>query len=228
MTQPIRLALPANECLPQLKAQFGACGLDLQALDETVVLELPDIIEAPLEVLLLPDADVGTYVERGVVQAGVVSTHLLHERDFDVWRPYTFEFGRYPIVLASRRGQTLASLTARPLLRLATPIPKFTREWFVARGFNIEVIPVDSSPRKAVILGLADGFVDRLVSAEDLTNFDFHALERMGKTSLKLVVNSALSAASRKAIQSLILKLEEQRPHDVPEVSIPFDIEDAV
>jgi len=106
-------------------------------------------------------------------------------------------------------------------------MPGFTREWFSARGFDVEVVPVERSPRTAVMLGLAEGFVDRLIAPEDLTDYDFRVLERLGTSSLKLVVNNALSPPTRAAIRQFIEELEATRPDPPKPVQIPFDQEDA-
>ncbi|MFW6292885.1 MAG: hypothetical protein ACOC7V_11240, partial [Spirochaetota bacterium] len=89
------------------------------------------------------------------------------ENEIQVWRPYSFPFGRYPLILAAPRGETIASLSSRPLIRIATPLPNLTREVFASRGMAVNVVPVGDSVT-ACLLGLADGFVDRLVDPEVL------------------------------------------------------------
>jgi len=229
-TDRLRFALPRCDDLPSLESHLGSCGFELPEETESFEVhrfEDPFDDELDFEIFTLSQDDIGTYVQRGIVQLGVLSTEVLYEREVDVWRPFTFNFGSYPIILGARRGQTLSSLTRGPAVRLATPIPRYTREWFTQRGFEVEVIPVSENVHEAVALGLADGFVDRLTDPDDLVESGFRALERLGTTHLKLVANNASSARRRSTIGRLIQRLEATKPESPPPISIPFDNEDA-
>ncbi len=230
-TDRLRFALPRCDDLPQLEKQLGDCGFRLPTETESFeVHRFEDPFEDDLdfEIFTLSPDDIGTYVQRGIVQLGVLSTDVLYEREVDVWRPFTFNFGSYPVILGARRGQSLNSLTSRPTVRLATPIPRYTREWFTQRGFEVEVIPVSENVQEAVALGLADGFVDRLTDPQKLVSAGFRALERLGTTHLKLVANNASSARRRSTIGRLIERLEATRPESQQPIAIPFDNEDAI
>lgn len=226
MTQVIRLALPTGLDLEALRLHLWASGIEIPQGGDFWTIERPFDLDFDLEVLKLAPVDVGTYVERGAVQLGVASTELLLESNVEVWRPYTFNFGSYPLIFGTRQGTTLASLTARPKIRLATPIPKFTRAWFATRGFTTEILPVSESAEKAVLLGLADGFVDRLVHPDRLVAEGFRAIERVGTSYLKLIVNNATNSPRRKFISVLMEQLSNNEPRTPPTVKIPFDQDD--
>lgn len=224
----VRFALPRNRDLERIKEHLAACGLELpEQTDQFEVHHFPAAIQGlDFELLILSPEDIGTYVERGIVQLGVVGTEVLFERDVDAWRPFTFNFGSYPIVLGARRGQSLRSLTDRPTLRLATPLPKYTSDWFSRRGFEIELIPVSDNVQQAVALGLADAFVNRLDDPRELTANGFCVLDHLGTTHLKLIVNNATSASRRAVIGELIQKLQETMPEPPGPIEIPFDVSD--
>lgn len=226
MTQVIRMALPEGLDFHAIANHLRAAGIALPQGGDLWTIERPFDMDFDLEILKLAPVDVGTYVERGAVQLGVMSTDLLHESDVEVWRPFTFNFGTYPIIFGTRHGTTLASLNARPQIRLATPIPRFTREWFATRGFTTEILHVKDSAEKAVLLGLADGFVDRLVHPERLIAEGFRAVERVGTTHLKLIVNNATNSPRRKFISTLMEALENHQPPSPNRVAIPFDEDD--
>ncbi len=230
-SETLRIALPRGAQLEQLIAHFEACGFSLQKLaagETTAAAQDPLKLGFDFEFVVVSAVDVGTYVEHGVCHAGVLSTDLIGESDFNVWRPFTFNFGSYPLVLAAWRGQNLQTLVSKPVLRPATPLPRFAKDWFTARGIPTEVITVEDDGSMAVSLGLADCWVNRLTDPEALVAAGFRVVEAMGRTYLKLVVNPAAASRRRAAIRLLIESLEANSPPPPPEIPIPFDNEDPV
>jgi ATP phosphoribosyltransferase len=151
-----------------------------------------------------------------------MSTDLIRENGVQVWRPFPFAFGKYPLVLAAPRGETIASLSSRPLIRIATPLPNVTREIFASRGMAVNVVPVADSVT-ACLLGLADAYVDRLVQPEVMVRQGFRVVEALGNASLKLIVNRACGSRRRKTIRQLIEALEATQPPAPTPIDIPFD-----
>lgn len=227
MNRHLKIAIPRGPYEPQLREQFGAAGFPIPEGRDQHRLEATFEDESwTVDIIRIATADMGTYVERGAVQVGVMSTDAIHELNVDVWRPYTFACGAAPIILAARRDQTLARLHSLPHLRLATAIPRFTREWFSTRGFNVEIVHVHDDHLRAVQMGLADGLVSLLHDPNPLLNNDFRALEQLGISELKLVVNNAISSYRRKFIRHIMDQLEAHRPPASPPVQIPYDTED--
>lgn len=225
----IRIALPRGRELLPLTEHFGRVGFDLSPLhDDIDLLEAGDPLDTgfDFEFVVLSRPDVGTYVEYGICHAGALSTDLIGERNVQVWRPYTFNFGSYPVVLAALRGTTLQMLASKPVLRPATSLPRFTKDWFSARGISTELITVVDSPETAVTLGLADCWVDRLIDVDDVVEQGFRVVEAMDRTYLKLVVNPAAASRRRTALRVLISELEANMPPAPPRIDIPFDLDD--
>ncbi len=225
----IRIAFPRGAELARLVAHFGAAGFEVDALlDDPGPLDAGDPIDSgfDFEFVTLSPIDVGTYVEYGICHVGVMSTDLIRENGVNVWRPFTFNFGSYPLVLSAMRGHTLETLTSKPVLRPATPLVGFTKEWFTRRGISTEVISVTDNAATAVVLGLADCWVDRLTDPDQIVDQGFRVVESMGQTYLKLVVNPAAASRRRAAIQVLIKALESHLPPEPEPVEVPFDLED--
>jgi ATP phosphoribosyltransferase len=225
----LRIALPVCKELDLIGEQFRACGFPMPELNTPGLHLIKDPIGCgfDFEIFRLAPADVGTYVEHAISHVGVMSTDLLRETDAEVWRPLTFPFGKHPLVLGAPRGESIASLSARPLVRIATPFPKLTRDLFAHRGLTMEVLNVSDSAT-ACLLGLADAFVDRLVDPAPMLAQDFRVIELLGHARLKLIVNRALGARRRIAIQDLIGLLKANEPAPPPEIAIPFDDDDDV
>lgn len=227
MTDRLRIALPKSKELDLIRAQFRACGFEIPELTTPGLQFIRDPIGCgfDFEVFRLSPGDVGTYVEHAISHIGVISTDVLRESGAEVWRPLTFPYGKYPLVFAAPRGESIASLSARPQIRIATPFPNFTREMFAHRGMAVEVVKVTDSVT-ACLLGLADGFVDRLLDPAVLLEQDFRVVEHLGDTRLKLIVNRASWSRRRIAIEMLVQCLKAHQPPAPPEIAIPFDDED--
>lgn len=227
--QRLRIALPNCEEFDAIWAHFKACGFELpmkigKGLHRVASPLGPDT-DFDFEFFCIAPADVGTYVEHGIAHIGVMSTDLIREHGIQVWRPFSFSFGRYPLVLAAPRGESIASLSARPLIRIATPFPNVTRELFASRGMAVNVVPVADSVT-ACLLGLADAYVDRLVRPEVLVRHGFRVVEALNHSSLKLIVNRASGSRRRKTIRQLIEALREHQPPAPRPIDIPFDDEE--
>ena len=223
----LRLALPEGRDLHAICEHLRACGITLPELDNPGLHRVRDPlgIGVDFDIFKLAQADVGTYVEHGISQLGVMATDLLREGDVNVWRPFTFNYGTYPLVLAAPRGITLDSLAKRPTVRLATSLPQLTRDIFASRGLPIEVVPVEDSTT-ACMLGLADGYVDRLVDPDAVVHQGFRVLEVLGKARLKLIVNRASYAMRRHAMDTFMECLQDFHPPTPRPIFIPFDRDD--
>ena len=223
----LRLAIPECEELTPLCEQLERCGLVIPPLERPGLHALNDPLSLGinLEVFKLASSDVGTYVERGISHLGVASTELLRETEARLWRPFTFSYGTYPLVLVAPRGTNLDVLSMRPLIRIATSLPRLTRELFSARGVNIDVVNVEDSAT-ACLLGLADAYVERMSDPEALVRQDFRVLEVLGYARLKLVVNRASYTMRRSAIDRFIALLDAEQPPAPPPLDVPFDGDD--
>ena len=226
-SERLRMALPVSDELDAICGHLRACGFELPNLEMPGLHEAGDPIDCgySFEVFRLDPADVATYVEHAISHLGVMSTDLLRESESAVWRPYTFPFGEYPMVLAAPRGESFASLSTRPNLRIASPYPKLAQDVFAHRGMPVEIVPVADS-YTACLLGLADAFVDRLMDPAPMYEHDFRVLEVLEHRRLKLVVNRALGSRRRIAIQKLVKQLEEHQPEPPQSIEVPFETAD--
>ena len=221
----LRIALPKCAEIGAIANHLRLAGLAVDDVSAPGLHYIPDPLGTGFgfELFTLDPGDVGTYVEHGICHLGVMSTDLIREAEVELWRPFTFSFGSYPLVMAALKGQSLENLTARPVLRLATPLPGFTREWFASRGITIDVVTVRDSAETAVLLGLADAWVDRLAHPERLVDQGFRVVEVLGHTYLKLIVNNACGSRRRGAINRFIEKLRDTQPPAPAPIAIPFD-----
>jgi len=223
----LRFALPDCRELDELIEHLRAAGFVVPDLATSGLHRVVDPMgtHVDFDVFKLAPGDVGTYVEHGIAHLGIKSTDLIRETRAQVWRPFTFSYGAYPLILAAPKGFKMENLTARPILRLATSLPQLTRAIFGARGFAVEIVDVQD-PATACLLGLADGWVGRMVDPIELVDDGFRVMEVLDTARPKLVVNRACYALERRTITELLNRLTEHMPPAPDPPSIPFDVED--
>jgi ATP phosphoribosyltransferase len=163
-----------------------------------------EVVGRPLELLLLKNADVPTWVEHGVAEIGVCGTDVLDEHDADVWRPHTFGFGACRIAIAARAGTTAADLRARPVLRVATKYTRTAARWFATRGQAVDLIKLSGSVELGATLGLADAIVDLVETGRTLVENDLEVVEVIGQTRVKLIANRSLGRDQAAVVDRLV------------------------
>lgn len=225
--ETLRLAFPLGDQLDQICTQFRDCGFEIPDLSMPGLHSIGDPLDCgyDFEIFPLDPGDIGTYTEHAISHLGVVNTDVLRETQSEVWRPYTFSFGQFPMVFAAPRGESFASISTRPHVRIATPFALLARQYFAHRGIPVEVVEVADS-YTACLLGLADAFVDRLEDPAPMLEHDFRVLEVLEYSRLKLVVNRALGSRRRIAIQALVKCLAAEEPTAPEPVQIPYEMQD--
>src|SRR5690606_25464752 len=166
------LALPKGRVLAQAIARLNAAGLDVElgAGERTMRHEYEG-----LTVLLMRNADVPTYVDLGVADAGVVGRDVLLESGSRLYAPVDLEIGVCRISLLRPRG------AVGPIRRVASKYPRMTAEYLRRLGSPAEVVALSGNVELACLSGLADAVVDVVetgatLAANDLEEVDVIAL----------------------------------------------------
>ena len=149
-------------------------------------------------------ADVPTYVEYGVADAGVCGRDVLLESHAEVHEPLDLKLGFCRIAVAGRRevvGQDYNLLTT---VRVATKYPRITADYFHQRGIPIEVIPLSGSVELAPLLGLSDRIVDLVGTGRTLRENGLEVIDVITESTARLIVNRASFHLKREEISRLI------------------------
>ena len=152
--RPLRIALTKGRLEKDTVALFGRMGYDTTALVEKgrrLILPVPG---RNLEVVLAKAADVITYVEHGVCDAGIVGKDTILEQGRSFYEVLDLGFGRCRFALAARKGaEVFAGYRTK---RIATKYPRVAREYFDKKGMDVEIIKIEGSVELAPLLGLSD------------------------------------------------------------------------
>lgn len=211
----LRIAMPKGRLMKNTLKFFAQANLaPEEGLDigRKLVVPLPEATAAfgsPVELLIVKNADVPTYVEHGVAEIGICGTDVLDEAAANVLRPYTFPFGRCNLSIAGPKGTTLQDYEVGDTVTVASKLPRTTAYHFEKRGWHPEVILLNGSVELGAVLRIADVIVDLVETGNTLRENDLEELEVLGETSVKLIASRSLSRSQMNILGEFIDRLRE-------------------
>ncbi len=190
MSTPIRLALPTGRIFDETVELLTRSGF---ALPEDVrdARKLHVSNGRDHSSVLVKDRDVPTYVEHGVVDAGIVGNDVLAETKPDVYQPLDLRIGRCQMVVARPQNQRAGGYRDLPLVRVATKYPEVASRYFLDHGIPVEVILLSGSVELAPVLGLADCIVDLVQTGKTMAANGLEIDEVLFESTARLIVNRA-------------------------------------
>ncbi len=202
-SEPLRLvlALPKGRVLAEAVAALRAAGLALDlAADERALRH----DGADATVLVMRNADVPTYVELGVADAGVVGRDVLLEHGSALYAPVDLGFAACRLSLIRRVG------AKGPVRRVASKYPRVTAEYLGRLGSPAEVVELSGNVELACLSGLADAVVDVVQTGATLRANGLEEVDVITESSARLVVNRAALKLKADVLRPLIEALREK------------------
>lgn len=198
---PLVLALPKGRVMEQSLAALRAAGLRLTPRGEGRALRY-DAGDA--EIIEMRNADVPTYVELGVADAGIVGKDVLMEAGSRLSEPVDLGFAACRLSLIRPHGARGA------IERVATKYPRLTAAYLGRIGSGAEVVKLTGNVELACITGLADAVVDVVQTGGTLRDNDLEEVDVIARSSARLVVNRASLKLRSDRLRPLIEALRTQ------------------
>ncbi len=202
--RPIRIALTKGRLEKSSVSLFKTMGLDTSELEnkgrrlilpvdkyETVLSKAPDVI---------------TYVEHGVCDIGIVGKDTIVEHGNSFYEVIDLNIGKCKFALACPKGTDFFSGYKRKVV--ASKYPKVAREYFKAKGMDVEIIKIEGSVELAPLLGLADGIVDIVETGSTLKENGLEVVDTIMPISARVIVNMASMKLRKGEIESFLNDLE--------------------
>jgi len=205
-TTPITIALSKGRIFKDTLPLLARAGIEpAEDADKTRKLIL-DTNHDNVKLVLIRATDVPTYVQWGASDFGVTGKDILTEHGgAGLYEPLDLRIARCQMWVAGYPG---ADLTPRRL-RVATKYVRAARDFFAARGQQVEIIKLYGSMELAPIVGLSDIIVDLVESGNTLKANGLAPLEYMHDISSRLVVNKASWKMKHGDCRSLVERLRE-------------------
>src|SRR5437879_5011625 len=221
MKDTLTIALSKGKLLEPAIDLFKRVGLapkDISPESRRLIFEHP---ASGTTLMIVRPSDVPTYVEYGVVDAGVVGADILMEQVTDVFEPLDLGFGACRLAVAalqSERGSAKTSPLRKPQaragdvpsgrhatrVRVATKYPNMTERHFTQKGIPIEIIKLYGSVELAPLVGLADYIVDLVSTGKTLSAHNLVVTDVIAESSARLIVNRASLKLKCRRVTDLI------------------------
>ena len=206
----IRLALTKGRIETKAIEILTEAGYDCSELDEDnrgrkLFFKLGN---ADVEIVLAKAADVITYIEHGVCDAGVVGEDTIMENATSLYEILDLKFGKCRFAVAGPVGKELFNGNYSHMV-IASKYPKVTKDYFNNIGVDVEVVKIEGSVELAPLLGLSDAIVDIVETGSTLKANGLEVYEEIAPISARLAVNVASIKLKKNELDELINKISE-------------------
>ena len=158
-----------------------------------------------IQVLVVRAGDVPTYVDHGAADMGITGKDVLLESSAkNFYEILDLGISKCRMMVACRQGHSNIGITTR----VATKYPKVSKQYFLKKGVQAEIIKLSGSMELAPTLGLADQIVDLVDTGVTLRENGLEATELVFDVSSYLIVNKSSMRIFREKIQDFIRVLD--------------------
>ncbi len=207
MDKKVRIALTKGrieEKAVNLLEKIGYDVSELRAKGRRLILSIPG---ENIEVVLAKAADVITYVEHGVCDLGVVGKDTIMEHGGKFFEICDLGFGKCKFALAVKKGTNFYD--GYGVKTVATKYPEVTRNFFEAKGIDVDIVKIEGSVELAPLVGLSDGIVDIVETGTTLRENGLEVYEDVAPISARLIVNTVSMKLKQERIQEIAGLIEE-------------------
>ena len=159
-----------------------------------------------IKVIILRASDVPVFVQHGAADIGIAGKDVLLEHGSSgVFELLDLGISKCRLMVASNEKQDL-NLNS---LKVATKYVNSTKEFFHAKGKQVEIIELSGAMELAPIVGLSDCIVDLVDTGDTLKANNLVARELVRNISSRLIINSASFNTKHKEINVWLKKIEK-------------------
>ena len=202
----LNVALPKGRLGEKVYSMFERAGFECPSIKENnrkLIFENP---EAGVRYFWVKPSDVAIYVEHGAADVGVAGKDILLEYQPDVYELYDLDIGKCRMAVAAKKD---FRDNTQKTLRVATKFSNITKNYYAAKGRDIDIIHLNGSIEIAPILGLSDVIVDIVETGPTLKENNLEVFETIVPISARLIANKSSFKFKGEAIERIMAGLEE-------------------
>ena len=117
-------------------------------------------------------------------------------------------FGKCKFALATKKGYDFYS--GYNVKTIATKYPNVTRNFFEAKGMDVDIVKIEGSVELAPLLELADAIVDIVETGTTLKENGLEVIEDVCPVSARLIVNMVSMKLRQNEIESFVELVEKR------------------
>lgn len=201
--RPLRLAVGKGRLLARALEALRAAGVDVAEPDGRRLV-VPDR-SGMVELLLLKDDDVPTYVAHGGADLGIVGSDRVEESGEEVFTPVELPFGRCRLSLIGRAGDAIVP-NGHPL-RVGTKYRRSAARFFDERKLPCEIVPLAGSVELAATLRLTDVVVDLVETGATIAANGLREIETIATSRAVLIAGRSALVSRREEVAALVERL---------------------
>lgn len=201
--RPLRFAVGKGRLLPKALAVLRAAGVELPEPDGRRLV-LSDV-SGRVELLLLKDDDVPTYVAHGGADLGIVGSDRVDESGEEVFSPVELPFGECRLSLIGRVGEPIKP-NGHPV-RVGTKYRRSAARFFDARKVPFEIVPLAGSVELAAALRLTDVVVDLIETGSTMAANGLQEIETIAPSRAVLIAGRTALVSRREEVAELVRRL---------------------
>lgn len=201
MNNRLTIALSKGRILEETLPLLARAGIVLRDDPNKSRKLILDTSDPSVKLVVIRAADVPTYVQYGAADLGVAGKDVLMEHGGNgLYEPLDLGIATCRLMVAGKPGKTVGERR----LRVATKYVNITRNYFSARGSQVEIIKLYGSMELAPLVGLADIIVDLVDTGNTLKANGLEAKEKIADISSRLIVNKASMKMKHARVQTFI------------------------
>ena len=204
MKTMINVALPKGRLGEKVYDMFEKSGFPCPSIKENNRKLIFTNEEVGVNYFWVKPSDVAIYVERGAADIGVCGKDILLEYSPDVYELIDLDMGKCRMAVA---GKSTFIDNPKKTLRVATKFSNITKNYYNAKGRDIDIIHLNGSIEIAPILDLSDVIVDIVETGTTLKENDLSVLETIVPISARLIANKASFKFKNDKIEEIATKL---------------------
>lgn len=186
MKMNLKIALTKGRVEKQVVPLLEKAGIDCTQLRNKKRRLIFNSTSQPFEFILAKGPDVTTFLERGVVDIGIVGSDILTEHRNSQYELLDLQTGKCQFVLASTNDFD-PDEPKRKII--GTKYPNITKDYFDTLGQDVEIIKIEGSVELAPLIGLTDAIVDITETGTTLRENNLKVFDYLNKVSTRVVVN---------------------------------------
>jgi len=204
MSKLITLALAKGRILDETLPLLERAGITPQDDLEKSRKLIFNTNHANINLVLIRSADVPTYVQYGAADMGIAGKDVLLEHGGEgLYEWLDLHIAPCQLMTAGFAERELPS----GRLKVATKYPDITRQYFLDKGRQVELIKLYGSMELAPIVGLSDMIVDLVDTGNTLKANGLIPLDFIMNISSRLIVNRASLKMKNQSIKNVIEKI---------------------
>lgn len=142
-----------------------------------------------LEILFLRQTDIPEFVEKGIIDFGIVGENAVAEKKYKVQVVDKLGFGRCSLQIAVPKDAKVESIEDLNGERIATSFPNLLKDFFKKNRVNAAILEVKGSVEATPAMGLTDAVCDLVQTGRTLKENNLMPLTTVMESQAVLISN---------------------------------------